>query len=1161
MLHLYQSNRLEDLAAMMVKLQTIQPLSSPLQSEEVVVQSQGMRRYVNQYLARTTGIAANLRFSLPAQLSWRLMCDNLGDLPRHNPFESGVMRWRLLALFQSAAFAQNPEFQAAFGVLHGYLNNGTFAAYELAGQLADIFDQYLVYRPDWLTHWSSGMQPAELSNCDAAIWQAQLWRYLDSGSQVVPHRAALWQQLMLRLAQPKLQTQGRYFVFGIATLAPMYLDLLQQLALSSDVHILALNPSEKFWGDVIEPVAILQQDGDLSQQGHPLLASLGKQGRDFFNQLAEAGATAHLDLDTFADEAVSGSLLHSLQYHIQTQMLPETALQEKWLATHLDYLANHVFPNNNVSAQRFQAACAASETMYTDEMSRLPENDNDIVQAEKATQAHQRRLALAQLIADDSIQIHSAHSPLRELQILKHRLLALLHQHPDLQPHDIAVLTPNIEPYVPFIEAVFGQHAPDNRPLPYSIADVRHSQIQPFMLAWEQVLQLLQSRFESEKVLALLDHALIRRRFKIGDNDVPLLQDTVAQLAIHWGADAAQRHEYGSHDDLFTWQQGLNRLIAGWMLPENPNTLWQGIAPYASRPDNIAVLSRFVALLTLLSDTRRAWQNPCGSTEWVARLRQLHSDLFAPDDQDAAAIRQFENSLSAWQQETESADFRQSLDADTALHHISRYLNSQSDAGFLRGGITFCSMVPMRSLPFEVLCLLGLNDGSFPRTTSTATFDLIAQHPKRGDRARRDDDRYLFLEAIMSARRHLHLSYVGKDIRTDETRAPSILLNELTDVLAAQSNVPAKMLWEHWLIQHPLHAFSHRYFSGSPSLSSSRSDYAEALNQAPQPIPVFTDKLPETHNNNEKRVAQNDFLRFWRNPVRTYLHQQFSWQAVYTQEQQASAEPFQAENTSLLNQAYLQARRNKQDFADTAHILHAQSRLPSGIIGELTAQSYAHAAAALNSELIHASILPPQTGILTLHSGSLQYHLNHNTEHGQILYADRFLSDHNKQNKLHSSDKIELLLRHLIYCAVQTTPQASHYVSLIQNINLPAIVQTDAQAILSDWLAAYHAGQHAPLPFFPRVNYAAAITLCQTKHNGENKTWQEAEAAATQKYHGGYQGFAQEDYPEVRLVYGHDTEPPYRQQAFQNLTENLLLAPALIPCLKALENKTDNASA
>ena len=141
MLHLYQSNRLEDIAQMLAHIQQIAPLESPFAAEEIVVQSQGMRRYISQYLAREMGIAANLHFSLPAGLAWRLMREAMPDIPALSPFSSEVMRWRLLALFQSAEFAQSPDFAAARQALAPYLNNGDYAAYQLAGQLADVFDQ------------------------------------------------------------------------------------------------------------------------------------------------------------------------------------------------------------------------------------------------------------------------------------------------------------------------------------------------------------------------------------------------------------------------------------------------------------------------------------------------------------------------------------------------------------------------------------------------------------------------------------------------------------------------------------------------------------------------------------------------------------------------------------------------------------------------------------------------------------------------------------------------------------------------------------------------------------------------------------------------------------------------------------------------------------
>lgn len=278
MFYLYQSNRLESLAALFAGIQRVRPLESALAAEQIVVQSQGMRRYLSVYLARELGVAANLQFSLPAGLTWQLMQKLIPDIPALSPFSPEVMRWRLLDLFRSERFQTTSEFENVRSILQSYLGSGESADYQLAGQLADIFDQYLVYRPQWIDAWQEGKL---LGLGEDEVWQAQLWRYLDDGNQSAPHRVALWEKLLSSL--DKAHLPERFFVFGISTMAPMYLQLLQKISEYCDVFVFALNPSGQYWGNVIEAAQLLKggDDADLSQTGHPLLASLGKQGRDF----------------------------------------------------------------------------------------------------------------------------------------------------------------------------------------------------------------------------------------------------------------------------------------------------------------------------------------------------------------------------------------------------------------------------------------------------------------------------------------------------------------------------------------------------------------------------------------------------------------------------------------------------------------------------------------------------------------------------------------------------------------------------------------------------------------------------------------------------------------------------------------------------------------
>ena len=1174
MLQLYQSNRLEDIAQMLARIQQVAPLENPFAAEEIVIQSQGMRRYISQYLARETGIAANLRFSLPAGLAWRLMREAMPDIPALSPFSSEVMRWRLLALFQSDEFAQSPDFAATRQALAPYLNNGDYAAYQLAGQLADVFDQYLVYRPNWIEAWAAGKHVPELARSRSAeqqIWQAQLWQHLDDGKQGAPHRVQLWRTLMQSLASPNPRLPKRYFVFGIATLAPIYLQLLAQLALHREVHIFALNPSQEYWGNIIEPAQILNQTqtADLSYQGHPLLASLGKQGRDFFNELAEV--SAQLDLDSYTSEPQSPSLLHSIQYHIQSQTLPETAHTNGWLAAHQDYVHSrpHFQAAQQQLNQQYQTALAPYQSsLKTPQANETPDlfsgclNTPEQNAIQQIQLTHQQNLALAQLNADPSIQIHSAHSPLRELQILKDQLLVLLAQHPDWQPHDIAILTPHIEPYTPYIEAVFGKHSP--HPLPYTLSDTQIAHRQPLLDALAQTLALMDSRFEADKLIALLDNELILATHQLTRDDLPLIHDTIAQLNIRWGSDAAQRSQHSSQPNAqYTWQQGLERLVLGFMLPDNPaNPIWHHIAPHSSNPSHQAPLSRFAALVATLIRHQNQWQTPATIPQWNERIHSLINDLITPQsDADHQAHQQLETTLANWQNEAQTANYTQTINQTIAIQHLNRYLASQNDAGFLRGGITVCSMVPMRSLPFKVLCLLGLNDGDYPRNTKAAPYDLIAQHPQKGDRARRDDDRYLFLEAILSAREVLYLSYIGKDIRTDEERAPSTLIGELIDTIAALSQIPSSLLAQHWITQHPLQPFSPKYYTGSlknhssaAKLISTRQDYAQALNTPQPPAPPFlqnytpgaTQEQPETE---QPPIPQAAFLQYWRNPNRQWLKHTLGWQAPHTQTAHPSSEPFTIDNPRQLDTAYTQARQRHQDFTALAATLTAQSRLPTGAFNTLIAQEQAIAAAQLDSELIHSPQHPDRTGSLKLPTGTLHYTLSHNHQHGQILYAHQFLPNHNTQAKLQASDSIELLLRHLIYSAAapQPTPQPTHYLSLHQSITLPPIAQETAQTTLAQWLTAYQQGQQHPIPFFPRVTLAAA----QAYYTSKTPDWDKAQKAAHAVYHKGYTGFAQADYPETKLIYGRDDDTPINSPTFRHLTENLF-AP-LADCLAALD--------
>ena len=458
-------------------------------------------------------------------------------------------------------------------------------------------------------------------------------------------------------------------------------------------------------------------------------------------------------------------------------------------------------------------------------------------------------------------------------------------------------------------------------------------------------------------------------------------------------------------------------------------------------------------------------------------------------------------------------------------------------------------MVPMRSLPFKVICLLGLNDGDFPRNTKAAVFDLIAKHPQKGDRARRDDDRYLFLEAIISARDILYLSYVGRSIRNDDELAPSALVSELIDTVAAMTGRRSKELAEHWVEQHPLQPFSHRYFIAdniSDDLFSTRQDYAEALNRPREQARPFFSKAFE-ENSPAPTVWQDDFIRFWKNPVKAWLQQTLGWREPYRDEAWESAEPFEPQRVDKIAASYLDARRHNQDFQETAVRLDAESLLPAGELGKLWQQNFQAAAKRVDGALLQSPKLPPFVYEIQFDGQTLQGSLGNLYQCGQVFYLDR---------KPNAPQRIALLLEHLIFCAVgsavgssETETRQTHIVQPEETTLYPEIPGSQAQQMLQKWLAFFNLGQTRSLPFFAKTSLAAAEAY------GKKQSWEDALNKAKESYHGNKVSKGQKDYTEVALVFGNEDTEPVEGALFQRLVEELL-----IPLLDAVKEESSDAA-
>ena len=519
----------------------------------------------------------------------------------------------------------------------------------------------------------------------------------------------------------------------------------------------------------------------------------------------------------------------------------------------------------------------------------LVEGRRELVGADKVRAALQKGAR-----QDDSITVDSCHSPLREVEVLHDRLLSWFAGDPTLRAEDVVVLAPNIEEYSPLISAVFSARAGERPHIPFRIADRSEKHTNAAARAFLLALSVLRGRVKASEVLDLLQLSPVRARYGIEGPDLERIGRWVHEAGIRWGIDGEHRAEFGlPNDDANTWRFGLRRMLLGYALPDDGAQLWEGTVPL----DQIAVADLDLVgrlcdfcenLFHLRLRLERAGEPGLSPAAWVSFLGDLVDVVLADgsdEEWDTGAVRKAVHQIGERAERILSIQQGEATPARLGVRGLAHLLEAELDASrpstdFLAGGVTFCALLPLRTIPFRAVCVLGLNQGEFPRTDSHHQLDLMAWSPKRGDRSLRADDRYLFLEVILAARERLSLSYVGRSVQDNTEKPPSVVLSELGAVvddfvrLKSADGTPRSFLEPR---AHPLQPFHPDYFRESaPGLTSfDQNAYqgARALVTEPQEVRAFfsANAASVTSDEAEVELSLDQLVRFWKDPTKAFL--------------------------------------------------------------------------------------------------------------------------------------------------------------------------------------------------------------------------------------------------------------------------------------------------
>ncbi len=1034
MLNLVKSNRMEVLIKALAALVAQGP-DDPFTPEWIGIQSRGMKQWISLRLADILGISAHIKFLFPREII-QLFLDKNQDMQETLAVDEDTLIWSVMAQLDNAA--DTP----LFNDLTAYFTDDATGKkqVQLASRIACVLDDYQVYRPKMLMAWEQHAGPQYPGN-PAEKWQAVLWRSIVEKRET-PSVPKQMDVLLDAAANKKLSDlPNRICLFGLSMVPPSFTALFS--ALDTEVFLFLLTPSNQFFFDIASPrqmerLALETHRTDPADSHYeitnPLLASLGRSGRQFhagLEALPYLEPFGDLFMDPVRDEAPA-CMLHQLQ----------------------------------------------SDILHLIDRGRGGQHD-PVPVAEN----------------DGSICVHACHSPMREAQVLKDLLLDAFVRNPDLAPHEVVVMMPDIEAYAPYIEAVFSLE----HPLPYGISDRRHATESSTIGAFLKILDMKGSRLEQSRVLDLLLCPAIAEKFSITHTDIQNLEQMVSQAGILWGKDMVHRQAVAGKGFLEnTWEFGFQRLFMGYAMPRTCEMLVGSVlpCPYFEGLD-ADILGRFAHFCHTLFYHLAELDHKKNPSQWEAVFTGLVSGMMASDESSQADIRYIIQTCENLSYDAGHGGYTGALSFEAIQDMlISRLDQSIAQGSFLAGGITFCNLMPMRSIPFKVVALMGMDEASFPRKVFAPGFDLMSAFPRPGDKNIRDEDRYLFLETLLSARHRLIITYTGMGIKDNAPIPCSGVVSELADVME-QSFVFGPGY--RWWFTHPLHGFSQAYFDRTLDFFSysqhqcciARSMYGPADGDSrAQEDQRFQDQTLENLFPQDPAAAISlaALHRFFRNPLELFCKTSLTMEFPLVEEPLPDREPFQVSGLVRYHLGTRVLEKESDAGMNAAQawypVVRAGGQLPLGNQGRLQWQSVVETTYPVK---VLAQQHMPETRLDPLH---LDIVLENTRLSGPV--TDLFAEDGGIIRCVAGVGRINarrLLINWITHLAltlaVPETPVETRIIGRDPKGRQPGVVQkfvpvgAQAKTILSDLVSMYEKGLGQAWAFFPDTCFVLAKTLAE----------------------------------------------------------------------------------
>jgi len=814
MLYRYQSHHLYNLFNSWSENVRSMSNSSVLSPANVIVPNMDLAQWLKVHKAEMDGISANIRFELPAAFLKNLFINRHPNGSK-NLLDKNELRWMIFTLLGDAVqYGRHPN---EWMNLVNWIERGSSSIeqnvlrWELSEQIADVYDQYILFRPDWLESWSpttfvKSVQTDLPEMDELNKWQPSLWTALRKRWPKVFTRSELLLELIESLRTghsiESYLLPKTVHVFGLTTLSGAMTEALILLSRHVDIHWYQLN------NETFEHV-------DASEKNNPFLYNLQRNQRDFVGLLSQIAQRNNIKINDISVNNVQNA-------------------------------TNDGIINSTISGIKKKVLNPDSE---------------------------------AELVTNDveSYSIHRCHSARREVEVLHDRLLYHFEQN-DFRPGDVAIVSPDPELYAPFVKEVFGSLESGKPNIPIRISGQRQSELNLVADILINGLSLASSRLKSTEVLEWLRYGPV-----LGDllDETGLhntLQKWIIDQRIRWGSDKEHVLDLGFElEGRHTWKHGLDRLLLAWMASEEQDIVYDNILSGSSvlTQNEIRLLSRLITLMEAIDTLRKCAKKSYTALEWRDIIIQFVDAVFEGDSDYKRSISSMKSSLMQLVRFEEEDILVEPISYQVIKSYLGDYLDKSGlGRAWHPGYVTFTGMVALHQIPYKMVAVLGLNDGSLPGRSTVPIFDLISTSYRPGDRVRRQSDQQLFLDYLLTTERVLHLSYTGLRQTDNKPLAPSVMITMLQDFI--KLNWPQHTEYLNTIVyQHHLQPFHGEYFRKDTKVPSYSKRNA-SLSQNVGSVPLIKDWIipdndPLSNRDEPIELSVDEMVHFCRNSTRYIL--------------------------------------------------------------------------------------------------------------------------------------------------------------------------------------------------------------------------------------------------------------------------------------------------